>query len=149
MIKEFKGQERIFSNFWKPSDWFASTEIIKMKYTVEHRFQAWKAENAIEGFLILMADTPGKAKNLGKLCKMRKDWNNIKVSIMEMLVKEKFSDPWLKEQLLSTNSEELQEGNWWHDNFWGTCMCKKCGDKGENNLGKILMQLRNDLKGDL
>jgi hypothetical protein len=47
--------------------------------------------------------------------------------------------------LLSTGDMELTESNWWHDNFWGVCTCNKCKD-GENNLGKILMDIRLNLK---
>jgi hypothetical protein len=39
----------------------------------------------------------------------------------------------------------LIEGNWWHDNFYGSCTCNKCVNKGENNLGKILMKIREEL----
>jgi predicted NAD-dependent protein-ADP-ribosyltransferase YbiA (DUF1768 family) len=48
--------------------------------------------------------------------------------------------------LLSTGDMELTEGNWWHDNFYGSCSCVKCGGKGQNNLGKILMDVRLNLK---
>ena len=42
---------------------------------------------------------------------------------------------------------ELIEGNTWSDNFWGDCHCPKCrGIKGENNLGKLLMKIREDYK---
>ena len=42
--------------------------------------------------------------------------------------------------LLSTGNAELIEGNWWNDTFWGICR-----GKGENHLGKILMNIRNQL----
>jgi len=34
----------------------------------------------------------------------------------------------------------------WHDKFWGICICTKCANKGENHLGKILMEVREELK---
>ena len=37
----------------------------------------------------------------------------------------------------------LEEGNWWGDIFWG--VDKKTG-AGENNLGKILMKVREELR---
>jgi predicted NAD-dependent protein-ADP-ribosyltransferase YbiA (DUF1768 family) len=43
--------------------------------------------------------------------------------------------------LLATDDEELVEGNWWNDTFWGVCR----GD-GENNLGKIIMKVRDELR---
>ena len=48
--------------------------------------------------------------------------------------------------LLLTGGAELIEGNHWHDNFWGICTCDKCWDKRqENQLGKLLMKIRNKL----
>jgi hypothetical protein len=38
------------------------------------------------------------------------------------------------------------EGNNWHDNTWGNCLCDKCkGIEGKNLLGNILMQVREEL----
>ena len=47
--------------------------------------------------------------------------------------------------LLSTGDQELIEGTWWHDKFWGICICTKCANKGDNNLGKILMTVREEI----
>lgn len=45
--------------------------------------------------------------------------------------------------LLRTGEEELVEGNYWHDNFWGACTCIKCKDiPKQNHLGKLLMEQR-------
>ena len=64
-------------------------------------------------------------------------------------LKLKFSDPILKEKLLATGNEKLEEGNWWHDNFWGNCYCPKCKNiEGVNKLGKLLMLLRKELKDE-
>jgi len=43
--------------------------------------------------------------------------------------------------LLQTGDEELIEGNKWGDRFWGVCK-----GKGKNNLGKILMKIRDVYK---
>ena len=50
--------------------------------------------------------------------------------------------------LLATGGEELIEGNWWHDNFFGVCTCGPCDGKGKNNLGKILMRVREESKSN-
>ena len=50
-------------------------------------------------------------------------------------------------KLLATGEEELIEGNYWHDTCWGVCNCAKCGDKGENRLGKLLMEVRTLYRG--
>jgi predicted NAD-dependent protein-ADP-ribosyltransferase YbiA (DUF1768 family) len=68
---------------------------------------------------------------------------------MEDLVRQKFSlYPTLREKLLATGEEELVEGNYWHDNFWGACSCRKCeGREKHNHLGRILMKVRSGLGG--
>ena len=47
------------------------------------------------------------------------------------------------------------EGNHWHDTYWGVCnpeafgkppCTKGCGGTGENQLGKILMRVRDELR---
>lgn len=47
----------------------------------------------------------------------------------------------LNKMLLLTEGYELQETNHWGDTYWG---CNEMGE-GENNLGKILMNVRNEL----
>lgn len=72
----------------------------------------------------------------------RPDWNKIKLNIMKDLVRQKFfNNTELAQMLLSTDSAILEEGNDWGDVFWGVC-----DGVGENNLGKILMQIREELK---
>ena len=62
----------------------------------------------------------------------------------------KFSIPTLREKLLATDNEELVEGNTWHDNTWGECSCERCKDiKGQNRLGKMLMQIREEIKSSI
>jgi len=41
---------------------------------------------------------------------------------------------------LDTGKSELIEGNTWGDTFWGVS-----GVIGQNNLGKILMKIREEL----
>ena len=66
---------------------------------------------------------------------------------MQRGLREKFKDPELREMLLDTGDEELVEGNFWHDLWWGDCGCKKCKDvPGKNILGKLLMELREKIK---
>ena len=48
----------------------------------------------------------------------------------------------IRNLLLETKDKYLEETNHWHDNFYGTCICKKCNNQGQNNLGKILMKIR-------
>lgn len=87
----------------------------------------------------------GKSKSLGRKLKIREDWEDIKPYIMYEVVKLKFEqNNHLLNRLIEIN-EEIVEENFWHDNYFGMCNCKKCKDKdGFNILGRILMKIRND-----
>lgn len=86
------------------------------------------------------------AKREGKKVLLRRDWEEVKVQLMKEIVTAKFAqNPDLMQQLIATGSAELTEGNLWHDTFWGVDM--KTG-KGENHLGKILMEVRKELGGE-
>ncbi|MDE6089848.1 MAG: NADAR family protein [Duncaniella sp.] len=51
-----------------------------------------------------------------------------------------------KDYLLSTENKQLIEFAYWGDTFWG-CTLKNGEYVGENNCGKILMELRDELRG--
>ncbi len=89
---------------------------------------------------------PGKSKSAGRRVPLRPDWEEVKTSIMEEIVRAKFTrHPELKEKLLATGDKVLVEGNRWGDTCWGVDM--RTG-QGENRLGKILMKVREELKRD-
>jgi ribA/ribD-fused uncharacterized protein len=153
MINTFTGRWKFLSNFYP-----ANIEHKGIKYpSVEHFYVAMKIKedqvvnskfitlNDCQEFISRMKD-PSMVKKFGKTLKIRKDWDDVKIKIMEWAVTEKFKDPELSKMLASTNNEELVEGNWWHDVYWGKCNCDRCGNKGENNLGKILMSVREKIK---
>lgn len=52
------------------------------------------------------------------------------------------------EELLNTQSMELiEDTTGWHDNIWGECTCDDCKTSEHKNLlGKILMEVREELK---
>lgn len=137
MIGPFKGEYEFLSNF-SPSRVFYDGFIYP---TVEHAFQASKSMYYNERVEIANASTPGQAKRLGRKVQLRPLWNDIRIPIMTQLVWEKFAICELQIKLLATGNEELVEVNWWHDIFWGVC-----NGEGENNLGKILMKIRQDIR---
>ena len=76
--------------------------------------------------------------------KLRGDWEEIKTELMLEIVRAKFTqNEELAARLLATRDRRLVEGNTWHDVFWG--VDQRTG-QGENHLGRILMQVRNELK---
>lgn len=126
--------------------WLSNFFVEPSGTTVEHRFQAGKARHNPElRGAILNASTPGKAKRLGREVPLdRRWWARECGPIMYQALLTKFFDPDLREKLLATGNSVLIEGNYWHDNYWGNCMCKdeKCTPLGHNHLGMMLMEVR-------
>ena len=145
-IDKFDGEFAFLSNFY-PS---AISDGYTTFPTVEHYFQACKCEYMDDYDAIAAAPTPGQAKRLGRQAVLRDDWEQNKLNVMETALRKKFAIPKLREQLLATGDAYLVEGNFWHDNAWGDCGCEKCKHThGQNNLGKLLMKIRTDIRESL
>lgn len=68
----------------------------------------------------------------------------IAVENMREIINYRFSIPHFRSQLEKTGNFKLTFGNYFHDNFWGQCLCDDCKSiRGENVLGKMLMDERN------
>lgn len=136
MIKFYglKSEHGYMSNFY-PSKIFVFGRWWK---NVEAPYQAAKTEDSDEIHAIWIASTAREARNLGQKVKMRSDWDQVKYDVMKECVMAKFSqNNDLKNKLLSTANEDLMEDSpidW----YWG------CGSDGtgQNNLGKVLMEVR-------
>ena len=146
MINKFEGEYFFLSNFYPSPIVIKDGEDEFIAKTVEHYFQYMKTPSMEEGIGILAANTPGEAKRLGRKCHLHKDWEQIKDEVMLTALRKKFTIPELKKKLIATGDKELIEGNLWHDCFWGVCHCNKCNHRGKNHLGKLLMQVREELK---
>lgn len=120
---------------------FLSNFYVFQGVTVEHHYQAAKTDDPVWAAKILGARTPGEAKRLGRKCPIRPTWEREKVTVMLVLLRQKFSHPELAQRLLATGDVKLIEGNTWGDTFWG-----KVNGKGKNYLGKLLMQVREELR---
>jgi len=115
--------------------------------TVEHAFQAAKAARFSDRLDVIGAATPGAAKRLGRRVQLRDDWEDIKLWVMEDLLRQKFARADARIQLLETGDATLVEGNTWGDTFWGDCDGDWAFPKPGNRLGVLLMLIRWDLKG--
>lgn len=137
-IVDFRGPYRFLSNFhMAPVDWMG-----EQYPSTEHAYQAAKTLDPAKQKWIREMGNCYQAKKAGNTVDLRPDWENIKVWVMTTLVREKFLRHWdLREMLLATKDTLLVEGNTWGDTFWGVCE-----GKGRNELGKILMDVRDDLK---
>ena len=111
----------------------------KLYPSVEHAYKAAKTIDPEErrGFANQISL---HAQSLGKKVTLRNDWE-VKLQVMEDLLRQKFRDPWLRTRLLETGEAELIEGNDWGDTYWGVCK-----GQGKNHLGRLLMKIREELK---
>ncbi len=139
MVKEFQGKYRFLSNFFPAQVTYEGT----IYPSVEHAYQAAKSSNPEYRKKILNCEKPGQAKRLGKPIR-RPGWPTDKYFIMYQIVYRKFKyNPELTKQLLDTGDAILEEGNTWGDTYWGIDL--RTG-QGENNLGRILMDVRSKLR---
>lgn len=112
--------------------------------TSEHYYQAQKFIHPVDEELCRRLQTPRETFEMTRRedVEIRSDWDDVKVDVMRDAVYAKFSqNPDLKERLLNTGDAELVE-NSPVDYFWGIGQ----DGSGKNVLGKILMEVRDQLK---
>lgn len=158
MIDHFEGEYAFLSNFYEfdPPIRVVFNGMNSLCYqgdvgefnTTEAAYQAGKCSGKpnypsnYERFTAREAKKIGKHETMSK--KELEDWNTrLKFTLMKQILKKKFdkNHPDLQQKLLATGDEELIEGNYWHDTCWGVC-----DGVGENRLGKMLMEIREELK---
>lgn len=137
-IDSFHGEYEFLSNFHMCSVLFEGA----FYHSVEHAYQAGKTLDLAQRLVISQQLTAGDAKKEGRKVVLRDDWETAKFEVMHACVLDKFTrHEDLREKLLATGKAELVEGNWWGDCFFGVCK-----GVGENHLGRILMEVREQLK---
>lgn len=135
VIDSFRGDYSYLSNFWDCTLKFKGV----LYNNAESAFQSQKCPSRYKDFIGLSG---AKAKKLGKEVELRADWEQVKIKLMTEIVLEKFLQNYeLAVKLLATEDAILVEGNTWGDRYWGVC----CGI-GKNNLGIILMSVRQVLR---
>lgn len=141
IIGEFTGEYDFLSNFYPAS--FVYNNLYWPNS--EAAYQAMKSLNPAIHLEFAEYVNPGQAKRAGKMIDLRQDWDIVKRDIMFDIVYLKFKqNPELQERLLATKNIRLEEGNMWEDTYWG--VCPPYSGKGENHLGKILMDVRMMLR---
>lgn len=140
IINDFNGNYRFLSNYYSAM----ITDDYGISYpTTEHAFAAAKTLDEPTRWEISSLSTPGKAKRAGRRVALRPDWEDVKTDVMKSLVWQKFSQPQFRELLVNTGNSVLIEGNTWHDQFWGDCVCEThLQEDGRNTLGILLMMTR-------
>ena len=144
-IHGFQGEHRFLSNFWAAPVKFGGV----VYPSVEFAYMAAKTLDPAERARVLRCASPQDAKRLGRTLTLRPGWDArpgaepLKVEVMRALIAVKFwpGTP-LAGRLLATGSAQLVEVNTWGDLYWGVCR-----GRGENTLGRLLMEQRAKLKG--
>lgn len=114
--------------------------------TNEHYYQSKKALNLEFQNWIRLAPNPfhamktGRALRLGKIGELRPDWEKVKLNIMLNGLRAKFNNLLLKRKLLATGDSYLYEDSP-SDTYWGLV-----NGKGENYLGRLIMQVRDEIR---
>lgn len=138
-----KGDHGCFSNFSRHGI------TLKGEYwpTTEHYFQAQKFAGTKHETEVRKADGPKTAAEMGRDRKrpLRSDWESVKDDVMRDAVRAKFTQHKnLQDILLATGDAILVEhtvnDSYWADGGDGT---------GKNMLGKILMEIREEIKSGL
>lgn len=113
--------------------------------TTEHYFQAQKFAGTEREEQVRAAASPMTAARMGRsrAHPLRSDWESVKDAVMHSAVLTKFKQHAdLRHLLLSTGDAEIVEHTK-NDSYWGDG-----GDgSGRNMLGRILMAVREELRG--
>lgn len=136
VIAGFFGKYRWLSNFWESPIEYDGI----LCPTVEHAYQMAKCVNNEDRAAVAAATSPAEAKRLGNKFHKYSDWDRVKVDAMKDLLRRKFNIPYLRALLLETGDSYLEETNTWNDSFWGVC-----NGMGQNKLGELLMEIRQEI----
>lgn len=110
---------------------------------VEAPYQSRKTVDTKEREAIWSAERPKEARDLGQKVKIVSYWDEIKDQVMYQCVLAKFTQHHdLLKLLLDTGNAEIIEDSQ-IDWYWGWGK----DHTGQNKLGKILMEVREELKG--
>ena len=97
---------------------------------------------------ILKANSPEKASRIGRLKQrerpdlLKKDWNSIKIHVMDRVLRAKFTQHRSAQSLLLSTGQKRLVENSPVDNVWGSGR----NNDGKNLLGVALMKLRDELR---
>lgn len=137
----FRGELSYLSNMHP-----AKFVVDGMQFSSAEQYFVWAScEYAEDREKILAAQTPVEAKKLGKTVTKVAGWREGKqLEAMRTAVYAKFSqNEDLAKKLIDTGTQKLEERNTWFDKYWGVDW--ETGE-GANHLGKILMDVREQLK---
>ena len=122
---------------------YKSFKFDSLEYpTAEHLYQSLKATNDFDKEKVRTAYSAKMARKIGNNIVKRADWHLVKLEAMRLTVFLKLHQhPELLRNLIMTDKDEILFFDLNH--YWGCC---EYSGIGENNFGKILMQIRADIK---
>jgi hypothetical protein len=136
-IKGLFGDYRFLSNFEVCPVWFDGL----LYSSTEAAYQSAKTndmEKRKEFTTMTPRDSMHAGRAMEKTTYFRSDWLEVKYEVMSSCIFDKFyRNKELREKLLATGDKYIEESNHWKDIYWGVC-----DGKGESNLGKVLMGIR-------
>jgi ribA/ribD-fused uncharacterized protein len=148
MIKQFSGQYSGFSNMAILATPFIYQNIAYN--SSENFYQAMKTKD-MEVRRYVASLPPRKSKTYMRKLKKQNPKNilscfdTIKLDVMEYILRFKFNQEPFRSLLLNTGDQEIIEGNYHNDLFWGVDL-KDSEEPGANHLGRLIMKLRDELK---
>lgn len=139
-INQFAGAYSWLSNF-APVTIYTTDYIFP---SVEHAYMAAKsADISWKRTCSTGGKTAGQIKKLSRHVPLIPNWDVLRDKFMREYIHQKFQQEPFRTLLLATGDAHIQEGNYWNDKYWGICL--KTG-MGENRLGKIIMEEREELR---
>lgn len=135
-IAGFRGKYRWLSNFERCEILYKGI----IYQSTESAYQAQKTLKISVRHIFAKLDSR-ESKALAKALTIRGDWDEIKYDIMSDICRVKFNMPQFKPRLIDTGEMEIIESNHWGDTYWG-----ECDGEGENHLGHIIMDIRDELR---
>ena len=141
MINSFRGEYNWLSNMHSCDVVYKNNNF----KSVENAYMFAKADTSGEWLKFCLENPPNIVKKESKNIRVRPDWEEVKLEIMYNLLIKKFTQEPFRTNLLNTGNENIQEGNFWNDTFWGVDL-KQNPNVGENHLGRLIMHVRILLK---
>jgi len=136
----YENEFYVFSNFSA----FAIEWKDKLYMTSEHVFHSEKFEESNLKEQIRNARSAHVALKIAEANKdkHKSDWNTVELKVMKEILRAKVEQhPYVKKKLMESGDKELIEDSW-RDSYWGWGPNKD----GENHLGKLWMEVRNEFR---
>lgn len=115
-----------------------------MYASTEHAYMSAKSNDPEWKELCQTETDPKKVKTKSREITLIEGWDQMKIGVMETVLRQKFNQEPYKSKLLVTGNQNIQEGNTWNDEFWGVNL-NVVPNVGENWLGRLIMKIRDEL----